>query len=159
MQRPLRKKERISELFFNLYTDGACRGNPGAGGAGIVLTDERGNTVSAVKHFLGHCTNNVAEYRALIHGLDEALNRRCKQLRIHLDSELLVNQIRGSYRVKNAGLLPLMQEVRGRLARLDAWTVEHVYRDRNQLADALANEAIDEAQLGRRTIRPPEKEG
>jgi ribonuclease HI/probable phosphoglycerate mutase len=146
-------------VFFNLYTDGACRGNPGAGGAGIVLTDERGNTVSAVKHFLGHCTNNVAEYRALIHGLDEALSRRCGKLRIYLDSELLVNQIRGRYRVKNAGLLPLMREVRERLARLDAWTVEHVYRERNKLADALANEAIDETALGRGKGRPPEKEG
>lgn len=146
-------------MFFNLYTDGACRGNPGAGGAGIVLTDERGNTVSTMKHFLGHCTNNAAEYRALIHGLDEALNRRCRKLRIHLDSELLVNQIRGSYRVKNAGLLPLMLEVRKRLARLDAWTVEHVYRERNQLADALANEAIDEAAQNRGKGRLPEKEG
>lgn len=141
-------------MVFNLYTDGACRGNPGPGGAGIVLTDEKGGTVAAVKQYLGRCTNNVAEYRALIGGLEEALRRRCTDLHIYMDSELLVNQIRGSYRVRNAGLMPLMAEVRKRLAALDSYTVEHVYRDRNRLADALANEAIDEA-AGGRERQPP----
>jgi ribonuclease HI len=133
---------------LNLYTDGACRGNPGYGGAGAVLVDEEGNTVATVRKFLGLCTNNIAEYSALILGLEEALKRRYRQLHIFLDSELIVKQINGSYRVKSSHLKVLMQDVRRLLSSFDGYTVEHVGRSYNQIADRLANEAIDEASCG-----------
>jgi len=130
---------------LTLFTDGACRGNPGQGGAGVVLMTADGQVVSTAKKYLGRCTNNIAEYRALILGLEEALARKPDRLRVYLDSELLVRQIQGVYRVKNPALQPLMTEVRSLLARFGAWEVDHVPRRENALADALANEAIDEA--------------
>lgn len=135
----------MAEISLNLYTDGASRGNPGHAGAGAVLTDAKGVVVATAKKYLGRCTNNVAEYQALIIGLEEALRLHCRRLQIFLDSELLVNQINGSYRVKNEGLKVLMQSVRKLLSFLDDYTVQHIGRDGNHLADGLANEAIDEA--------------
>ena len=84
----------MTDASYLLFTDGACRGNPGIGGAGAVLMDGRGEVLATGKKYLGHCTNNIAEYEALILGVEEALNRRCLRLQIRLDSELLVKQIR-----------------------------------------------------------------
>jgi len=130
---------------FILYSDGASRGNPGNGGGGAVLYDRSGAVVATVKQYLGVCTNNEAEYRALMLGLKEAVKRGIKNLTIFLDSELLVRQITGIYRVKNQNLQGLMHEVRKELSLLDTYTVEHVMREKNRVADGLANEAIDEA--------------
>jgi ribonuclease HI len=135
----------MADLALNLYTDGACRGNPGQGGAGAVLMDEDGNIFATAKYSLGLCTNNIAEYKALILGMEEALKRQCRHLNIFLDSELVVNQINGTYRVKNDNLKVLMRDVRKLLSYFDSYTVEHVDRSRNHIADRLANEAIDEA--------------
>lgn len=135
----------MAEGALKLYTDGACRGNPGYGGAGAVLADEEGNTVASVKKSLGICTNNIAEYSALILGLEEALKKQCRRLHIFLDSELLVKQINGSYRVKSAHLKMLMQDVKKLLSSFDGYTIEHIARSYNQEADRLANEAIDES--------------
>lgn len=129
---------------LSLFTDGACRGNPGNGGAGAVLVGENGEVVSTVKRFLGHCTNNIAEYQALILGLEEALRRGSTAISIYLDSELIVRQIQGVYRVKNPTLKPLMADVRALLDRFDTWQVAHVPRSENAVADKLANEAIDD---------------
>jgi ribonuclease HI/probable phosphoglycerate mutase len=98
----------------------------------------------ACSKYLGTCTNNVAEYKALILGLDEALQLGCRELAIALDSQLIVRQIQGQYKVKNETLLPLFQEVRKRLARLEKWTIRHVPRAENSRADQLANRGIDE---------------
>jgi ribonuclease HI len=130
---------------LSLFTDGACRGNPGNGGAGAVLFGENGEVVGSAKRFLGHCTNNIAEYQALILGLEEALGRGATAISIYLDSELLVRQIQGVYRVKNPTLKPLMADVRAFLDRFDTWQVAHVPRSENAMADKLANEAIDDA--------------
>jgi ribonuclease HI/probable phosphoglycerate mutase len=130
---------------LSLFTDGACRGNPGNGGAGAVLVGENGEVVSTAKRFLGHCTNNIAEYQALILGLEEALRRGSTAISIYLDSELIVRQIQGVYRVKNPTLKPLMADVRALLDRFDTWQVAHIPRSENAVADKLANEAIDEA--------------
>src|SRR5665648_337627 len=111
-----------------LYTDGACRGNPGNGGAGAVLFDENGGVLTTAKKFLGSCTNNEAEYAALILGLEEALSGGHKTIQVFLDSELLVRQINGIYRIKNARLKTLMQEVQRHLALFDGYTVKHVPR-------------------------------
>lgn len=141
----------MTEQVFRLYTDGACRGNPGPGGAGAVLTDERGEVVAKATKYLGHCTNNIAEYRALIMGLEEALKRNYRNLLIFLDSELLVNQVKGIYRVKNEGLKPLMADVRRLLSSLDGYTISHIARGGNAVADGLANEAIDRAHTEERS--------
>jgi ribonuclease HI/probable phosphoglycerate mutase len=130
---------------LSLFTDGACRGNPGNGGAGAVLVGEKGEVVSTAKRFLGHCTHNIAEYQALILGLGESLGRGATAISIYLDSELIVRQIQGVYRVKNPTLKPLMADVRALLDRFDTWQVAHVPRSENAVADKLANEAIDEA--------------
>ena len=130
---------------LSLFTDGACRGNPGNGGAGAVLFGENGEVVGTAKRFLGHCTNNIAEFQALILGLEEARGRVATAISIYLDSELLVRQIQGVYRVKNPTLKPLMADVRALLDRFDTWQVAHVPRSENAMADKLANEAIDEA--------------
>ncbi len=135
----------MADKALSLFTDGACRGNPGQGGAGAVLVGSNGEVVGTAKKFLGHCTNNLAEYRALILGLETAIERGAAVISIHLDSELLVRQIQGVYRVKNPDLKPLMVDIRDLLDRFDAWTIEHVPRSENARADALANEAIDEA--------------
>jgi len=128
-----------------LYSDGACRGNPGLGGAGAVLVDPKGRVVCSLKKFLGLCTNNIAEYKALILGLEAAVERRPKKLHIFLDSELLVKQVDGSYRVKHKNLKPLMGKVRDLLSSLESYTIQHIDRSENKKADELANEAIDEA--------------
>ena len=141
----------MTESVFFLYTDGACRGNPGPGGAGAVIVDERGEVVAKVRRYLGRCTNNIAEYQALIMGVEEALKRKCRNLRIFLDSELLVNQVKGTYRVKSEGLKPLMAELRRLLSFLDGYTIEHIARGGNALADGLANEAIDRAHAEERS--------
>jgi ribonuclease HI len=127
-----------------LFTDGASRGNPGQAGAGAVLLTENDEELATCSVYLGTCTNNVAEYKALIIGLDEALRCGCTELAIALDSELIVRQIQGRYKVKNEALLLLFQQVRARLDRFNRWTIHHVLREQNARADTLANQGIDE---------------
>ena len=126
-----------------LFTDGASRGNPGQAGAGAVLLGENGEELAACSTYLGTCTNNVAEYRALLLGLTEARRLGCAELAISLDSELIVRQIQGRYKVKHEALLPLYTQVREQLARFDRWTITHVPRSENARADQLANRGID----------------
>ncbi|CAK8714599.1 RNase H type-1 domain-containing protein [Candidatus Electronema halotolerans] len=126
-----------------LFTDGASRGNPGQAGAGAVLVDAEGRELAARSLYLGECTNNVAEYRALLLGLQTALEQGCARLDIRLDSELIVRQLQGRYQVKNQALKPLFQEVSSLLARLESWTVAHVPREQNRRADELANQGVD----------------
>ena len=134
----------MGEKKYKLFSDGACRGNPGVGGAGAVITDDRENVIWEGKEYLGHCTNNIAEYRALILGLKGALANGYKSLEVYLDSELLAKQINGSYRVKNENLQVLMKEVRSLLTSFEFIQVKHVLRSHNSHADKLANRAIDE---------------
>ncbi|HPL63924.1 MAG: ribonuclease HI family protein [Syntrophales bacterium] len=129
----------------DLYTDGASRGNPGNAGAGAILIGPGGDIEAALKKSLGVCTNNEAEYKALILGLEEALRMKNRRLRIFLDSELIVRQLQGVYRIKNSRLSGLAAEARNLLSFLDGYTIEHIPRERNAMADRLANEAIDEA--------------
>ncbi len=127
-----------------LYTDGASRGNPGQAGAGAVLLDADRQELAARSTFLGVCTNNVAEYKALILGLETAKELGCPAVALHLDSELIVRQIQGRYKVKNETLKPLFQEVKQRLTRFSSWSITHVPRAENSRADGLANQGIDE---------------
>jgi ribonuclease HI/probable phosphoglycerate mutase len=127
-----------------LFTDGASRGNPGQAGAGAVLYADNGEELAAKSVYLGTCTNNVAEYKALLIGLEEALRNGCTELHIALDSELIVRQIQGRYKVKNETLLELFTEVRKQLGRFNKWSISHVPRAQNARADQLANRGIDE---------------
>jgi ribonuclease HI len=129
------------------YTDGAARGNPGPAGAGVYIVDMHDLFVDEAQLYLGETTNNVAEYQAFLLALDrlEALN--ATEVIIRSDSQLIVRQLSGEYRVKNEGLKPLFQEVKTRLRDFASVTVEHVPREENKEADRLANRAIDEGVL------------
>ncbi len=131
-------------LALRLHVDGASRGNPGAAGFGIHVTAPDGSEVASLFGFLGTATNNVAEYQALLHGLRFALARGASSVEVYSDSELLVRQIEGRYRVKHPGLQPLHREAKSLLARFARARVAHVPRERNRAADALANRAVDE---------------
>ncbi len=137
-------KQKELSGTFSLFTDGASRGNPGQAGAGAVILDDQGMELTARSFYLGTCTNNIAEYKALIFGLQTALELGCRRLDIFLDSQLIVRQITGQYKVKNAGLKPLFAEVRQLLAKLTSFTINHVPRNENKRADELANRGIDE---------------
>jgi ribonuclease HI len=127
-----------------LRTDGASRGNPGPAAAGIVVQTAEGEAVAREKHYLGIMTNNQAEYRALILGLQLALTLRPAVLLVKLDSELVVRQMQGKYKVKSIDLLPLYDAARALVAQLPRVLFEHVPRGENAMADALANRALDE---------------
>ncbi|BCO10254.1 hypothetical protein GF1_26300 [Desulfolithobacter dissulfuricans] len=126
-----------------LYTDGASRGNPGRAGAGIVLLDDSDRELTTRAVYLGTCTNNVAEYRALLIGLQAARDEGCCRVEIFMDSELIVRQLQGRYQVKSAALKPLFTEVRQLLRSFEGWKVHHVPRAQNRRADELANQGID----------------
>jgi ribonuclease HI len=128
---------------FVLHADGAARGNPGPAGAGALILDANGAVVARLRRALGRATNNVAEYEALIMGLEEARRLGISDLAVRVDSELVVRQLRGEYRVKHAGLAPLAQRAARLLSEFERVRVEHVPRALNAEADRLANEAID----------------
>jgi len=128
-----------------LHFDGGSRGNPGPAGIGVTLTDSQGTPLYELGEFLGRCTNNVAEYTALLRGLNAAKTLGAAKLTVHSDSELLVRQINGIYKVKSPDLKPLFQKAVALINALGDVTVTHVYREGNTRADELANLAMDTA--------------
>jgi ribonuclease HI len=141
------------------YTDGGARGNPGPAGYGVRIEDEQGSLVAELYEPLGTATNNVAEYRGLLAALGWALEHGRADVLVRSDSELLVRQMRGEYRVKNAGLQPLFAEARRLVARLGRVRFEHVPRAGNAEADRLANLAMDEAQAASTVASAPPADG
>jgi ribonuclease HI len=131
------------EITASLYCDGASRGNPGPSGAGVVLLDHNDDQILQLSCFLDSATNNEAEYQALIRGLEAAGELGLKSLRIFSDSELVVKQLRGEYKVRNPRLQSLYDMAMSRLKRFEEYAVLHVGRELNQQADRLANDAID----------------
>lgn len=125
------------------YTDGGARGNPGPSGYGVVIKDESGRKVAALSEYLGHQTNNFAEYQGLIAALEYSLKHGPKALKVVSDSELLVRQIKGIYKVKNPTLQDLHARAKELIAQLDWFSIGHALREHNQEADRLANEAMD----------------
>jgi len=125
-----------------LFTDGAARGNPGPAAIGIALTDERGNELEAFGETIGHATNNEAEYRALLRGL-ECAARHSNIIEIRTDSELLARQLSGAYRVRAANLQPLHAQAQRALKQFTRATIAIIPRELNRRADALANAALD----------------
>ena len=136
------------ELYLIAHVDGGARGNPGPAGYGAVITDQAGQRVAALSEYLGHQTNNYAEYHGLLAALDFALKHGHKALKVIADSELLVKQIRGEYKVKSPTLVDLHQRARQMIAQLDWFSIQHVLRGGNQEADRLANLAMDKG-MGR----------
>jgi ribonuclease HI len=127
---------------FIIHTDGGARGNPGPAAFAVVL-QRPGEPDIEIKGFLGKTTNNVAEYTALVRALELAKNVGGRRLLIHSDSELMVQQMNGAYKVKNEGLLPLYRQARDLVKEFDQVTIRHVRREQNKRADALCNEAMD----------------
>jgi ribonuclease HI len=136
-------KGKLKGTTLYLYSDGASRGNPGEAGAGIAILDEQGNELVATGEYLGQCTNNEAEYRALLFGLAKCKEFGRGRIKTHLDSELIVKQILGQYRVKHPNLIPLFKETMKRFADFASFSVVHVRREKNSRADEMANRAID----------------
>ncbi|MCL2013152.1 MAG: ribonuclease HI family protein [Cystobacterineae bacterium] len=130
--------------FLRIYSDGASRGNPGPAGAGAVLVDLQGKILERLGRFLGEQTNNHAEYQGALLGLRRAKALGASSIELWADSQLLIRQLQGSYRVKNAGLLPLYTEARGLLAQFSKIKLVHVPREKNEEADRMSNRAIDE---------------
>ena len=126
-----------------IYTDGAARGNPGPAGAGAILRDAEGTVLSEIAEPLGHATNNVAEWTAVLLALEEARRLGATQVDLRMDSQLVARQISGTYRVKHPDLKPIHAAVMDLLRTLDGYTVGHVPRELNKDADRLSNVAID----------------
>ncbi len=129
---------------FRANIDGGSRGNPGPAAYGVVIADARGQVVAKLKKYIGRATNNVAEYYGLIAALDYAESNGIRALRIESDSELMVKQMRGQYKVKSEELRPLFERAFKMTQALESFRIDHVYREQNREADALANEALDE---------------
>ncbi|HET9801906.1 MAG TPA: ribonuclease HI family protein [Candidatus Acidoferrum sp.] len=129
---------------YRANIDGGSRGNPGPASYGVVIRDPKGEVVARLKKYIGRMTNNVAEYYGLIAALDWAQSNEVRALRIESDSELLVKQMRGQYKVKSEDLKPLFERAKKMSQTFSSFRIDHVYREQNAEADALANEAMDE---------------
>lgn len=140
----------MSKLFdappveATLFADGGSRGNPGPAASGAVLLDETGEVIEEVGSYLGTATNNVAEWTALLLGLEAAAGRGVRHLAVRLDSELVVKQLKGEYRVKHVDLQPLHRRALALLRRFEHVDVQHVPRKQNTLADRLVNRVLDQ---------------
>jgi len=139
---PEPERKQIASYLANI--DGGSRGNPGPAAYGVVMRDGRGEVVASLKKYIGQNTNNVAEYFALIAALDYAQTHGIRALRVESDSELLVKQMRGQYKVKSEELKPLFERAKKMSQTLEMFRIEHVYREQNREADALVNQALDE---------------
>ncbi|HET7508330.1 MAG TPA: ribonuclease HI family protein [Solirubrobacterales bacterium] len=131
----------MTRLTVNV--DGGARGNPGPAAIGVVVRDGDGGVLQEVGETIGEATNNVAEYKALLRGIELAGELGATELELFGDSELVVRQVEGRYKVKNAGMKPLYQQVMQALRGVDSWSIRHVRREQNADADRLVNEALD----------------
>ncbi|HYR54382.1 MAG TPA: ribonuclease HI family protein [Methylomirabilota bacterium] len=134
---------RLNKVL-RLYTDGAARGNPGPAGLGVVIEDDQKVRLRGLHRYIGIATNNEAEYHALIEGLKAVAPWNPDRLEIFLDSNLVVEQVKGKYKVKKPELQKLHEQAMELLKQFGDWSIAHVERDRNKGADAMANRAIDE---------------
>jgi ribonuclease HI len=129
--------------YLIAHSDGGARGNPGPAGYGVVIKDESGKKVATLSEYLGHQTNNFAEYQGLIAALEYAVANGPKALKLISDSELLVRQIKGIYKVKNATLKDLHARAKELIAEMEWFSIDHAMREHNREADQLANQAMD----------------
>jgi len=139
---------KAPEQYLIAHSDGGARGNPGPAGYGVVIQDQAGRKVAALSEYLGHQTNNFAEYQGLIAALEYAVEHRPRALKVISDSELLVRQIKGIYKVKNSTLQELHGRAKELIAQLEWFSIDHALREHNREADELANAAMDKG-MGR----------
>ena len=141
----LPKKNDMKELTsaYSVYTDGGARGNPGIAGCGGVVFNEKNKKVAEFKHFIPHATNNEAEYTALLLGVEEVLTYNPEKVVFYLDSELVVKQMKGEYKIKKAELKEIYLKTQAVLKKIPQVSFIHIPREQNKLADKLANEAMD----------------
>lgn len=130
-----------------LHTDGGARGNPGPAGIGVVLEDDKGEVIAEIARGIGHTTNNVAEYEALIAGLELALEHGASEIEIFVDSELVASQVMGEWKIKNDRLRALAVKARALMGKFERATIDNVPRAQNAGADRLANQGMDAAAL------------
>ena len=135
-------KENVNTDQLIIYTDGAARGNPGPAAIGVILKDEKGNVIATISRRLAPTTNNQAEYRAIIAGLEKAVSLGVKNVSVKSDSELVVKQINGQFKIKNTALRPLYQKVVQLTGLLESFSISYLPREQNAAADALANKAF-----------------
>jgi len=135
-----------SPAAYRANIDGGSRGNPGPAAYGVVIRDGSGELIAKLKKYIGRMSNNLAEYYGLVAALDYAQSHKIRALRIESDSELLVKQMRGQYKVKSADLQPLFERAKKMTQGFESFRIDHVYREQNREADALANEALDAAE-------------
>ena len=145
-----------TEGIITAYCDGGSRGNPGPAGFGVHIEDANSQKIGELSEYLGKKTNNFAEYSGLLAALGFALERGYSRMKVVSDSELMVKQIKGQYRVQSPELRPLYEEAKRRIGQLDSFQIQHVLRAKNQHADRLANEAMDRG-MGRKPAAGPEK--
>jgi len=126
-----------------VYVDGGSRGNPGPAGIGVVILDEKGKKVKEFNKYLGVTTNNVAEYNAVIYGLQEALIEKADKVDLHLDSELVAQQLKGEYRVKHSNIKPLFEQALHLISGFKKVNINQIGREKNKVADKLVNKAIN----------------
>lgn len=130
-----------------IYTDGGSRGNPGPSGIGVIIQDSKRKKIKEISKYIGEATNNIAEYNALLHGLEEADALKASDIVVYMDSELLVRQLSGEYMVKDEAMRPLFEKALAILKRFDSFEIKHVAREKNREADKLVNKAINLAGL------------
>jgi len=161
---PLSEKSRTQEMFGSAHDeddqpclianiDGGARGNPGPAGYGVVLQDESGTKIDSLHEYLGAQTNNFAEYSGLVAALEYALSHGYHSMKVRSDSELLVKQIKGEYKVRSEALFDIYREAKDLIRKLNSFHIQHVYREQNREADRLANLAMDQG-TGKRTAAP-----
>ena len=143
---------------YQANIDGGARGNPGPAAYGVVIRDPKGEIVARLKKYIGQSTNNVAEYFGLIAALDYAQAHGIRALRVESDSELMVKQMRGHYKVKSEDLRPLFERAKKMSQAFESFRIDHVYRERNREADALVNQALDETTGAGRSSNPDAKQ-
>ena len=129
--------------MLTIHIDGASRGNPGPAGIGIIIKNESGEVKARISRYIGEATNNQAEYKALIAALEEAARLGAERVDIRMDAQLVTRQIRGSYKARNANLKLLCHQAKQLLSQFQSFTITHIPRKENRVADALANQAID----------------
>ena len=134
----------MSKTLYRVRTDGASRGNPGPSAIGVSVLDPSGNEIATASESIGIATNNVAEYRALIRAVEMMVELRAQEVEFLLDSELIVKQMNGDYRVRNPKMQDLHAEATRGLGRISKTTLRHIPREENHRADALANQALDQ---------------
>jgi ribonuclease HI len=136
-------KDNLNTNKLIICTDGAARGNPGPAAIGATIKDEQGNLIAGISRRLGVTTNNQAEYQAIIVALQQAISLGVRQVALKSDSELVVKQLKGQYRVKNKALQPQYRKVKQLIGSLEGFTISYIPREQNSEADRLANRALD----------------